>query len=182
MVLKPRAANADAEGVTLSPPVRIVALVGLVLVVAAGGLLAFKKVEQHRSAAATPPAARTVPVAPAHPKPAPAPAKPITIPGIPPEVTAALRASDTVVALVYSPHAPGDLALLAEARAGAKAAHAAFVPLNVAQDTIAVDVYAWTKAPADPEVLVVKRPGRVAFTITGATDRLAIAQAAATAK
>jgi len=165
--------------VTLSPPVRIVALAGLLLALAGAGVLEYPKLE-HRFASKPAPA-RTLPVTAPAPTPAPAPTRPVTLPGVPPAVSAALRRHATVVAFVYSPSSPDDLALLGEVRAGAKAAHAAFVPLNVEQDTVAVDVYAWTRKPADPEVLVVKRPGRVAFAIEGATDRTAVARAAATA-
>ena len=163
---------------TLSPPVRIVALAGLLLALAGAGVLEYPKLK-HRFAS-TPAPVRTTPAAPVRSVPAPAPAV-HAVPGVPSVVTAALRRHGTVVAFVYSPSSPGDRALLAEARAGARAAHAAFVPLDVEQDAVAVDVYAWTRQPADPEVLVVRRPGRIAFAIRGATDRVAVAQAAATA-
>jgi hypothetical protein len=180
--VKPEPRSADAYPVTLSPPVRIVGLAGLLLALAGAAALEYPKLT-HRVASPLAPA-RTVPVTTPAPAPAaraPAPAKPIELPGVPPAVSAALRRHATVVAFVYSPSSPGDIALLAQVRAGARDAHAAFVPLDVERDAVAVDVYAWTKKPADPEVLVVKRPGRVAFAIEGATDRTAVAQATATA-
>jgi hypothetical protein len=167
--------------VTLSPPVRIVALAGLLLALAAAGVLEYPKLKHRFAHAKATSAPVHVSVRPA-PAPAPAHRKPAVIPGMPPVIGAALRTHDTVVAFVYSQDAPGDLALVKDVRDGAKAAGAAFVPLNVADDTMAVDVYAWTKAPADPEVLVVKRPGRVAFAIQGATDSVAVQEAAANAK
>jgi hypothetical protein len=172
--------------VTLSPPVRIVVLAGLLLALAGAGVLEYPKLKDrlHHSQAA---AARTVPTAtttPVSARPTPArpaqPARP-AVPGLPPAVATALQDRKTVVAFVYSPASPGDVALLDAVRDGARDAHAAFVPLDVTRDGVAVDVYAWTKQPADPEVLVVRSPGRIAFAIQGATDSTAVAQAAATA-
>jgi len=172
--------------VTLSPPVRIVALSGLLLALAAAGVLEYPKLK-HRFLTHHPAATPTrVAVTPAPAAPSPAPAAPakagFVIPAMPPAVGAALKRHDTVVVFVYSPASPDDLALFAQARAGARQADAAFVPLDVSQGTTAVDVYAWVKQPADPETLVVKHGGRVAFAIQGATDSVSVAQAAATAR
>jgi hypothetical protein len=172
---------------TLSTPVKIVALAALALALGLGGVaLLFG----HRSspAVAAPPVPRPV----AHvvhiaPKPTPV-AKPkphVQIAAGTPAPVAALlqRSPKAIVAVVYSSRVPGDRAVVAEARAGARTAHVPTVLLDVARPKIAelLAVSSWGHAMA-PAVFVIRRPGRVVFTISGPTDRTTVAQAALTSR
>lgn len=173
---------------TLSTPVKIVALAGLALILGMGGVLLL--LGHHSSpAAAAPPAPRPVThvvhVAPApKPKPVAKPKPHWQVPaGTPKPVAAALDKVPAIVAVVYSSRIPADRALLAEARAGARKAHALTVPLDIARPKVAemMAVSSWGQATA-PAVFVIRRPGRVVFTVSGLTDRTTVAQAALTAR
>lgn len=170
---------------TLSTPVKIIALAGLALALGAAGM--FTLLGPHATTPATgsaPNVIKVVTVPPATQKPhkQPAHSKLRLDPNLPIPVRDGLRRSREVVAFVYSPAAASDRALLADVRAGAHAAHARFVALNVQIEPIAAAVFGWTASPADPAVLVVRRPGKVVFTLQGPTDRDAVAQAAADAR
>jgi hypothetical protein len=171
---------------TLSTPVKIVALAGLALVLAGGGMV-FLFSTHGKPAAAAPPAAHTatVPVIQVHStkvqstKPShPAKPKLQLDPNLPQPLLQGLQKSREVVAFVYSPQSATDRALLAEAKAGAKAAHVGFVALNAQNEKIADDVYFWASSSADPETFVVTRPGKIAWSLAGTIDRDAVAQAA----
>jgi hypothetical protein len=167
---------------TLSTPLKIVALAGLALVLGAAGVFALTA-RGGSSSSSTPPAA-TVEVVPVTPAQTTTPAKPKLVldPGLPAPVSHALRSSKEVVAFVYSPASAIDRALLAEVRAGARAAKVGFVALNVQKEPIAAAVYGWSSSAADPAVLVVRRPGKVVYSVNGPTDRDSVAQAASSAR
>jgi hypothetical protein len=162
----------------LSTPVKIAALVGLLLASAAAGL--FLLYNGHSPAkTVTPPVTPTHVRTPVHThsaKPAP-PAVKLTA-GLPAPLVTALTRSKLVVAVVWAKGDPvADLALK-QARAGAKMAHAPLVVLNVANDAVAAKTATWMNSDiVDPAVLVVTRPGTVAVELAGYSDKIAVAQA-----
>lgn len=170
---------------TVSTPVKVVALAALALVLGLGGVvLLFGKHSSSPSAAAavTPPAVKahfTVKVAPR-----PKPQKPAVhlLPGLPAVVKSALLKRPVAVVAIFSPKTASDRALLAAARAGAHQAHAAFVAANVSVESIASGVATWSEVARDPAVIVVRRPGKVVFAISGPTDSATVAQAALTSR
>lgn|SRR5581483_3880134 len=173
----------------LSLPVKIVALSALALALGLGGVMLLLK--PHASAASAPlvvvppPAARhAVVVKTSAPKPAPKPTAPkVHIePGVPPLIAAVLQQKPVVVVAVYSSRNPGDVAVAKQAAEGAHDAHAPWIAINVANNTMATAVATWSSSVADPAVLVVKRPGTISFSIVGPTDRATIAQAVANAR
>jgi hypothetical protein len=119
----------------------------------------------------------------AHAKPkAPAPKKvtpkPLALePGLPPEVAAALRKHELVVVSLFDPQARVDRISLAEASAGAKVAHAGFVPLNVLRQRQAGPLMRQLGVVPDPSVLVYRRPGELVARFDGFADRDTVAQA-----
>ena len=167
---------------TLSTPVKIVALAALAIVLGLGGVVLL--VGKHSSSpspsqAVTPPAAKahfTVKVAP---KP-----KPVVhlLPGLPSVLRSALLKRQVAVVAIFSSHNASDRSLLAQARAGAHQAHAAFVAANVALEGVALGLATWSHNPAAPAVVVVRRPGKVVFAVSGPTDSATVAQAALTSR
>ena len=125
-----------------------------------------------------PKVARTKPkVAPKKPAPKPA----ALLPGLAPEVAAALRSHDVVVVSLFDPQARVDQISLAEASAGAKAAHAGFVPLDVLRQGQAGPLVRQLGVLPDPAVLVYRRPGDIVARFDGFADRDTVAQAVANA-
>ena len=115
-----------------------------------------------------------------HPKPAVVHAKPKPIallPGLPPEVAAALRKHELVVVSLYDPQARVDQISLAEASAGAEVAHAGFVPLNVLRQRQTGPLMRQLGVVPDPAVLVYRRPGELVARFDGFADRDTVAQA-----
>jgi hypothetical protein len=168
---------------TLSTPVKVIALAGLAVILAAGGFLTLAAKHGHAAATpatvAAPPKVITVSTNVVTHHAAPAKPKLQLDPSLPAPVRAKLQHSKTVVAFVYTSLAASDRAELADVRAGAHQAHVPFVALDVTHERIADAVYTWTQSAADPQVLVVKRPGTIAFQVAGLTDQQTIAQAAA---
>jgi hypothetical protein len=164
--------------VTLSLPVRIVALVGLLVALALGGVLALSA---SRHDAATEP---VVPVVHHATTPRPAPPKPALHldPRLPAPLRHALEHSRTVVAVLYAPHVAADTPVLAAARDGARDARVGFAAIDVSRDAVASKLAAWLPEAADPAVLVVHRPGRVVTVLDGWSDRTMVTQAAAAAR
>jgi hypothetical protein len=105
----------------------------------------------------------------------------VLLPGLPAEVAAALRTHELVVVSLYDPQARVDQISLAEASAGAKAAHAAFVPLNVLGQREAGPLVRQLGVLPDPAVLVYRRPGDLVARFDGFADRDTVAQAVANA-
>ena len=168
---------------TISPPIRILAVVGVLAAVALGIVLFTHNRSSSNDSSATPapaPAPSTQPVttpAPAHG--AAAKPKVVLLPGLPKPVARALRHSKVVVVAVWSNGATGDKQSVAEAKAGAKAVHAGFLAVNVASEKTAKGLgeFAGTTT-APPAVLVVKRPGKVVNRFDGFADSQLVAQAA----
>jgi hypothetical protein len=172
---------------TLSPPIRVFALLGAL---AATGLAAFLFLSSRSQGDAEPIVAPTPPARPApqtKPKTAPArpkPARPVARPtrsGFPLPVDRALRNNRVVVVAVYMPGARVDAVVRREARVAAAVARAAYVPISALSERLVRPLVSKTGVLPDPAVVVVKRPGVVAATLSVA-DRETIAQAVVHAK
>ncbi len=171
---------------SISPPVRVFALVA---VLAAVGFAAFVFLTG-RSQAAELTAAPTPAVTPSPVKPAPAATKPagtrkapVRTPksGFPAPVDRALRYNRVVVIALYLPGAAVDAQVRAEARAGAARARVGFVALSAASERLVRPLIAKTGVLPQPAVVIVRRPGVVKATL-GVTDAGTVAQAALQAK
>jgi hypothetical protein len=115
---------------------------------------------------------------PAARKPAPQPAAN----GLPSSVASALQRRGVVVVALYAPNLPLDDMALQEARAGAAAAGAGFVPLNVLNESQARPLTELLGVLEDPSVLVFRRPGEMFLRLTGFADQQTVAQAARNAR
>jgi hypothetical protein len=171
---------------TLSPPIRILALVGVLAVIAAGVLLfATGRSDSDSSSPATPSVATShsataTPSTGAKPSTA-TPAKPKVqlLPGLPAPIAKALRNSKVVVVALYARGVDSDVATVASARAGAKSARSGFTAVNVISEGLArkLSTFAGTTL-APPAVLIVKRPGKIVNQFSGTADSTIVAQAA----
>jgi hypothetical protein len=191
---------------TLSPQIKILALVG---VLAAVGLMASltlfgghssatndvtpvqRAPRRHTVAAPVRPAAVT-PHAAARPhvkrhvaaKPKPVSRGNLVYSTLPVPLQYALSQHDVVVVSTYDPNADVDKIAVAEAHAGAQDASVGFVLVNVLDDAVAGRLTALLPGGGllpDPGVLVYKAPGNIAFRFDGFVDRATVAQAATNA-
>jgi hypothetical protein len=162
--------------VTLSTPVKIVVLAGLVCILGALGLLALAA---RRQTAAT---TTRLPL-PAVQHPAPKPVHPhlVLATGLPSPLYRALERSRQVVAVLVAPGVAADRATLAGAREGAHEAKLPLVVLNVSQNAVAGKLATWLPGVGDPAVVVVRRPGIAVATLRGWVDAPMVAQIAAEA-
>jgi hypothetical protein len=172
---------------TLSPPVQIFAVLG---VVAAIGFAAFMFMSGGEASVAPPaPIVRTEqPTTPAQRRDTTPnrvattrPAQPqVTASGFPVPVNQALRQRRVVVVAVGIPQAKVDRVVTAEARVAARATGAGFVVLSALNERYMSTLVAKTGVLPDPAVLVVRRPGDVTATFSVAdshTIGAAVAQA-----
>ena len=169
---------------TLSPPNRLTALVGvLVLTGLAAAVLLLGRGRLAGDGAATTSPAPVLHTPRTTQKPAakPATAKPRVVSGLPSPVAHALRYSRVVVVSVGIPGAAVDAVIRKEARAAAKATRVAFVPLSASNERAMSALIAKTGVLPDPAVVVVRRPG-VAVATFSVTDAGTIAQAVAEAR
>ena len=193
--------------VSISPSVRIAALVGLLGACVLGSAALLLARHQAASTVSAPTApvvhhhavhgpltrphvARTrhhrVPTtsAPSAPKVVVQKPKPIVMPAtsasshVPTAVAAALKNHPVVVAALYAPDGASDPTAVAEAQAGARLAGAGFVKLDVLNETVADQLARVADNLTDPAVLVFERSGSVAVRIDGFADRDVVAQAA----
>ena len=174
---------------TLSPPVRVFALLGVLVAVGLGAFVfvlgrAGSETVDAPVTPLTPPAAQ--------PNATPAPAKPPTRPrarqatvgtpsGFPVPVHRAMRRNRVVVVSVYMPGASVDALVRREARAAAISSGAGFVALSATSARLMGPLVAKTGVLPDPAVVVVKRPGVVVATLS-VIDRATVAQAVAQAR
>jgi hypothetical protein len=168
---------------TLNPPVRVAALVGLLV---ATGLAAFVFLVG-RGASGTEPSGAPTSATKASTRPAtqtkaastPATPKPrayVSKSGFPAAVDRALRRNRVVVVAVYMPRAGVDAVVRAEARAAAVKAHAGYVAVSALNERVVRALVARTGVLPDPAVVIVKRPGVVTATFS-VTDRETVTQA-----
>jgi hypothetical protein len=115
----------------------------------------------------------------AKPKPKPKPKVDATLaPGLPTSLARAFSGRNVVVVSLYAPDVPLDEMAVAEARAGAAAAGAGFVALNVVNESQARPLTKLLGVLEDPAVLVFKRPGELFLRLSGFADQQTVAQAA----
>lgn len=187
---------------TVSPQMRIAALVGLIAVVG----LALSVVLVSRNGGSSPADTVAVPDARSKsraetPAAGPSPAKPVrkaatpSKPQVPPAVTAAVKAGlplgiaqafadkQVVVVALYSGVAPIDRLAFDEAAAGAERAGAGFVAIDVlsGDDTVTRALATKLGILEAPTVLVFARPGELTVRIDGFADHETVAQAATNA-
>jgi hypothetical protein len=133
---------------------------------------------------ATPaPTARTRPAAKPAAKRQPAKSKPAKPkikldPGLPPTLARALRSSPVAVVSMVTPDSAVDAIARREAAAGARAAGAAFVTVDVTNEKGARPFAVKLGVVAAPAVLVYKRPGELFVRLDGFADLDTVAQAA----
>ncbi len=196
---------------TISPPVRIVAVCGLVAALAIGGGLmmlgrksgnatppaptvikhhTFQRpvAKTHTAAKTHTPAARAhavakkAPVAHVH-KPAPRPAAELAAlaAGLPASLAHALGQHAVVVVELFDPQSETDGIGFAEAQAGAQAAHVGFLPVSVLGPDVSKFTQKFGQILPDPALLVYTRPATLAVRIDGFVDKDTVAQAATNA-
>ena len=115
---------------------------------------------------------------------------PAVIDGMPAALARSLGSHRVVVVALYAPRSGVDQLALAEARAGAAAAGAGFVGINVMADRETrplTQFLASVPNPADrilddPAVLVVQQPKTLFVRLNGFADRDSVAQAVANAR
>jgi len=188
---------------TLSPPIRIAALIGLVAALALGGgmtvlghrgesSVAAPHVLKHHpfglgaktkhATKATTPVAKHSQARPTAPvKQAPEQQSAVAAAlaaGLPSPVATALGRHSTVVVSLYNPYSEVDGIAFAEARAGAALAGVGFVPLDVLSKAQVGKLTEQLGLLPDPGVLVYVRPGTLVAKIGGFADKETIAQAA----
>jgi hypothetical protein len=187
---------------TLSPQMRVVALVGLLAALAlAGGMFFLTRSQAHAGAgdlsgselaqALTPvqkPAtATTVPAATAKPARATAAArskpKPLVAEnGVPTAILEALRRSPAAVVSLTAGGADIDRLTLAEAAAAAKSAGVPYVRIDVLQPELGRAIARTFGVVEAPATLVYQRPTSLFLKLDGYADSATIAQAAENAK
>ena len=169
---------------TLTPPNRLTALVGALVLTglaAVGFVVGRGPLAGDDSAATSSAPIVHTPATTQKPGAKPATPTPRVATGFPVSVDHALRYSRVVVVSIGIPGAAVDAIVRKEARAAAKTAHAAFVPLSASNDRAVSALVAKTGVLPDPAVVVVKRPG-VAVATFSVTDAGTIAQAVAEAR
>jgi hypothetical protein len=194
-------------GVTVSAPVKIFALAGVLAAVVLGGGMMFLGggVEAEPAAIVLPKKATAVPALPtkpaakpkaaaakpkakpvaAKPKPVQKPAKPVRAPliaanGLPYRVVSTLRRENVVVLALWGSGGKIDRLALDEAAAGAAAAGVGFVPLNVLQSNREAEALTLKLGVVlrAPTVLFFTGSGDLALRLDGFRDRETVAQAA----
>jgi hypothetical protein len=102
--------------------------------------------------------------------------------GLPISIANALKSNAVVVVSLVVPGASVDELARAEAQAGARAAAAGFVTINVLDDKQGSPLAAKLGVLEAPAVLVYKRPDSLFVQLEGFADRETVAQAAANAR
>jgi len=164
--------------VTISPQARIVALVGVLLIVLGGS--AFYVMHRHTQpqTVTTPPAQQQT----QHPTPTPRVhiVRPTVDPLFPTPLRNALEHNAIVVVGFYNPDAPVGSATITEAQAGAAAAHVGFLRVNLLDDAVAGPLTALLPAGQllpNPGIVIYKRPGTILYRSDGYLDRAAVVEA-----
>lgn len=177
---------------TLTPPIRVLALVGAL---AATGLAAFvfvlgRGASEPDLSAPVKPARPAKPLAKPTSTPKPTKATPprnatprvvVTKSGFPVPIDRALRRRGVVVVAVYVPHAAVDAVARKEAKAAATRARVGYVAISALNERLVQALVAKTGVLPAPAILVIKRPGVVTATLSVA-DRQTIVQAVVQAR
>lgn len=196
-------------GVTVSYPVRIAAICGLVGALAIGGGLMMlgrngtsstpkpivirhhpfgPGVAKHHATQTRPAVHSTkhsvrtkAPVVKMHHAVAPAVDHAALAAGLPLSLARALARHSVVVVAIYDPQSEVDAIAYAEAQAGAQDAGAGFLALSVLGADVSKLTQKFGEVLPDPGLLVYARPATLALRINGFVDRDTVAQAAANA-
>jgi hypothetical protein len=139
-----------------------------------------KKPAKTKAAVAKAPAAKPAPVPLAKPAQPAAPA--VDANGLPRVLSAALAGNRVVVVGLHDPDSALDQMALAEARAGARAAGAGFVAVNVFAEAQSRPLLELLGALENPGILVYRRPDVLFARMSGFADSETVAQAAANAR
>jgi outer membrane biosynthesis protein TonB len=140
------------------------------------------KAKAPASPKAVKPKVAAVPAAPVR-KPVEAPkGDPVDANGLPLVLSRALAKNPVTVVALYDPSAELDELALAEARAGAADAKAAFLAINVFNEPQVRPLAQLLGVLNSPSLLVYKRPNTLFVRIDGFSDRQTVAQAAANAR
>ena len=118
----------------------------------------------------------------AKPKPAEPAAPAVDANGLPRVLSAALAGNRVVVVGLHDPDSALDQTVLAEARAGARAAGAGFVAINVFAEAQSRPLLELLGALENPGILVYRRPDVLFARMSGFADSETVAQAAANAR
>ena len=182
-------ADNDTVSVTISPPIRVFALLGLLAATALGAFffLVGRTTEDGGQAVPRTPATKPAPEAKPRETTTPAPQKPKptvtfrTRTGLPLPIERLLGRHRVVVVAVYLPGAGVDAVVRKEAQAAARMTGAGYVSLSALSERLARPLVAKPGVLPDPAVVLVKRRGVIAA-IWSVTDRETIAQAVLQAK
>lgn len=126
--------------------------------------------------------AKPAPVPLAKPKPAETAAPAVDANGLPRVLSTALAGNRVVVVGLHDPDSALDQMALAEARAGARAAGAGFVAINVFAEAQSRPLLQVLGALENPGILVYRRPDVLFARMSGFADSETVAQAAANAQ
>jgi hypothetical protein len=126
--------------------------------------------------------AKPAPVPLAKPKPAQPAAPAVDANGLPRVLSTALAGKRVVVVGLHDPDSALDQMALAEARAGARAAGAGFVAINVFAEAHSRPLLELLGALENPGILVYRRPDVLFARMSGFADSETVAQAAANAR
>jgi hypothetical protein len=198
--------------VTVSTPIRIVALVGLLAALGMGAFVMLGTGHTSSPTAGSPTTGSpttgspttgspttgnsTTPVAAATAAPTPVHTHHVRTPAahhhrttagtapvtIPATLTRALRKTPVVVAVLYAHGLPDEAGLISAAHEGAKAAHAGFVVLDVRGEKIAESVATFWPTASDPSILIVTRKHGLVTLLPGLQEPVAVTQAVADAR
>jgi hypothetical protein len=166
---------------TLPVPTRYLIAIGALLLAALAFLVARPLLlgdDESTSLATTPSAVTPTTPAPAQGKPAPTTPKVVLLAGLPKPVASKLRRGNVAVVSVYTGTSVVDRASVREAKAGAQAAGAQFVKLNVLDEDTARAVQSFAGTMSTPAVLVVRRPGKIVTRLQGPAEDAIVRQAA----
>jgi hypothetical protein len=126
--------------------------------------------------------AKPAPVPLAKPKPAQPAAPAVDANGLPRVLSSALAGNRVVVVGLHDPDSALDQMALAEARAGARAAGAGFVAINVFAEAQSRPLLELLGALENPGILVYRKPDVLFARMSGFADSETVAQAAANAR
>jgi hypothetical protein len=161
---------------------RLVALLGLVVVLAGG----YWAVTRHKSTTTTTkstPAHTTVtPTTPTKTHTHTATPTKLDTHGLPAAIARAFRKHSVVVVSLNSPNATLDMLSRAEAKAGAAASGAGFVSIDVFHQRAGIPLLHKLGIVDTPAVLVVKRPANILHEFRGFVDRDVVSQAVTDAR
>lgn len=125
---------------------------------------------------------KPTPVPLAKPKPAQPAAPAVDAKGLPSVLSTALAGNRVVVVGLHDPDSALDQMALAEARAGARAAGAGFVAINVFVESQSRPLLELLGALENPGILVYRKPDVLFARMSGFADSETVAQAAANAR